>query len=278
LEQYLGSLVLFSLPIGNQGDITIRTREALSQNGIFLAEDTRVLKDFLRTIGERIEGKKFISFHEHNDQERIAYVLKLLSENDVVYLTSDAGSPIISDPAYPIIKAALDRNFEVLNLPGVSSVISAIELAGLPPYPFFFYGFLPKEKNKRNEVFKNLPNGLSIFFESPHRILDTLGLIEQTIPDARVSVCREMSKKFESIYRFEIKELKKLQDNIILKGEFVLCVYRTKTEEAGAYNDQKLKELVEKYLSQSGSKKDLARIFAKITGGDVKTIYDKLAH
>ncbi|OFZ66215.1 MAG: hypothetical protein A2328_08060 [Bdellovibrionales bacterium RIFOXYB2_FULL_36_6] len=87
-----------------------------------------------------------------------------------------------------------------------------------------------------------------------------------------------MSKKFESIYRFEIKELKKLQDNIILKGEFVLCVYRTKTEEAGAYNDQKLKELVEKYLSQSGSKKDLARIFAKITGGDVKTIYDKLAH
>ena len=103
----MGSLVLFSLPIGNQGDITIRTKNALAQDGIFLAEDTRVLKDFLRTIGEKIEGKKFISFHEHNDQDRIEYVLQLLSENDFVYLTSDAGSPIISDPAYPIVKAAI---------------------------------------------------------------------------------------------------------------------------------------------------------------------------
>ena len=274
----MGSLVLFSLPIGNQSDITIRTKEALAQDGIFLAEDTRVLKDFLRIIGEKIEGKKFISFHEHNDQDRIEYVLQLLSENDFVYLTSDAGSPIISDPAYPIVRAALDNNFRVLNLPGVSSVISAIELSGLPPYPFSFYGFLPKEKSKRNEVLKNLPNGLSIFFESPHRIIDTLELIEQTLPEARVSVCREMSKKFESIYRFEIKELKKVKEDIIVKGEFVLCVYRTKTDEAGLMSDQKLKDLVSKYLSQSGSKKDLAKIFAKITGEDAKTIYDKLAH
>jgi len=273
----LGSLVLFSLPIGNQGDITIRTKDVLLQDGIFLAEDTRVLKDFLRTIGAKIEGKKFISFHEHNDKERIEFVLKLLSENDFVYLTSDAGSPIISDPAYPIVKAALENNFIVLNLPGVSSVISAIELGGLPPYPFSFYGFLPKEKNKRSETLKNLPNGLSIFFESPHRILDTLELIEQTLPDCKVSLCREMSKKFESIYRFEIKDLKKMKENIILKGEFVLCVYRTKTDGSGIFLDLKLKELVSKYLSQSGSKKDLAKIFAKITGEDAKTIYDKLA-
>ncbi len=274
----MGSLVLFSLPIGNQDDITIRTREILSQDAIFLDEDTRVLKDFLRLIGEKIEGKKFISFHEHNDQQRIEYILKLLSVNEFIYLTSDAGSPIISDPAYPIVKAALDNNFKVLNLPGVSSVISAIELGGLPPYPFSFYGFLPKEKNKKIDIFKHLTNGQSIFFESPHRILDTLNLIERTIPNVRVSVCREMSKKFESIYRFEIKDLKKIEETIIQKGEFVLCIYQAKTLDLNYQNDQKLKDLVSKYLSESGSKKDLAKIFSKIMGEDVKTIYDKLSH
>ena len=149
----MSGLTLVTLPIGNINDITLRALEALKSGEIFYAEDTRVFKDLLRNLGIEYQHKFIDSFHDQSIG-KIEQILKKIEEGNQVYLVSDAGSPAISDPAYPLIKELVQKNISISTLPGVTSVVTALELSGLPPHPFHFWGFIGRKLcKKQGEIY-----------------------------------------------------------------------------------------------------------------------------
>lgn len=214
------------------------------------------------------------SFHDHSSDKSIKTILQILGSEDCVYV-SDAGSPIISDPAFPLVKACLEREVPVKTVSGISAVITALELSGLPPLPFHFYGFLSRDKGKvKSEVerFKN-SYGTHIFFEGVSRVISTLDIITKQLPSCEFAVCRELTKEYESVYRFKGEDFGQIKNDIIEKGEFVILVR----------NDKKTTQMDSETLSlaidiiENGAKtKSLAKLLAKITDKDSKELYKAL--
>ncbi len=272
----MANLFLITLPIGNLGDLTERAKSILQERPRFIAEDTRKLMDFLKRAGIDTSSKEIISFHDQSDERKIARLGDNLDRGEDLFLVSDAGSPIISDPAYPLVREALSRGHEIQSVPGVSAVTVALELSGLPPHPFYFHGFISREKEKKKNTFAEISalKGTHIFFESPQRIENTLEILSKELPDSGVAVCRELTKTFESVYRFKASEFDKSQ--ITYKGEFVFLVNVDKQSSAGQVTG-KLTELVEQYLNGKRSTKMLAKIFAEITNENSKEIYSRLS-
>ncbi|MEC7183382.1 MAG: SAM-dependent methyltransferase, partial [Bdellovibrionota bacterium] len=145
----MSRLILLNVPIGNPDDLTLRGRKILEEKTLFFVEDTRPFFNLLRSQGIESDGKRVYSFHEHSKDSRLQFAKKLLEEGEEIVFCSDAGSPLMSDPAHPLVKGALDWGFKLETVPGVSSVIAALELSGLPPYPFQFHGFLPRDLQKK---------------------------------------------------------------------------------------------------------------------------------
>lgn len=269
-------LLLVGLPIGHPQDITQRAYQALEQAPYILAEDTRNLVKLLRHYGIATEQKKIDSFHDHSEG-KLEGILAQIKNFGQVVLVSDAGSPIVSDPAYPLVKAALEHGVEVDSYSGVSSVIMALELSGLPPHPFHFYGFAPREESKRRQSFEKVSSisGQHIFFESPHRLEKTLQLLEQEHPLADVFLGRELTKKFQTSYRFLAKDL--ADQDIKFKGEFVMSVYFPQSEGPQDSKDSlELKALAETYLDSGGGTKSLAKVLAKASGRTKASVYQQL--
>jgi 16S rRNA (cytidine1402-2'-O)-methyltransferase len=265
-----------TLPIGNCQDITLRALEALKSGVHFYAEDTRVFKKLLETLGIEYSGKLIDSFHDHSEGKAEVIVEKIHSGLDV-FLVSDAGSPMISDPAYPLLKKMREENIEVKTLPGVTSVITALELSGLPPHPFHFWGFIGRSKNEKRDFFQGLETiiGTHIFFESPHRIYETVEIFFMTIPDGELIITRELTKVFESVYRITKKNLPELQKIVMDKGEFVVLFHVENKRHLPMMNSD-VALLVKDYLEGKPGTKKLAKIFSKILGEETKTIYDQL--
>ena len=138
----MGNLIMVTTPIGNLDDFTKRARLALENTRVIASEDTRVTKDLLKKLGINFEEKRIESFHDHSGKSKLNLFLKFLKDEDVA-IVSDAGSPYISDPSYPLVKAAIENDVTIQTMPGVCSVIAALELSGLPATPFYFHGFLP---------------------------------------------------------------------------------------------------------------------------------------
>ncbi len=265
-------LYLLGLPIGNTEDITERGRQLIKEQTFFLAEDTRVFKSLLRALEISLEGKTIRSFHDHSSEAQATAWADNIVKGDDWVLVSDAGSPVISDPAYPLVKAVLEGGGEIRSVTGVSSVLCALELSGLPPHPFLFHGFLPRTDSKKRELFKNLKSGTSLFFESPHRMKRTLEILEVEYPDFNLAVCRELTKTYESVYRFKAGDFSENRLLIDFRGEFVLVIYKEKSEQ-----DFDIPvNLIEKYLDGDQKPKALAKIFSKLTGWPIKDIYQKL--
>jgi 16S rRNA (cytidine1402-2'-O)-methyltransferase len=271
------SLYLVGLPIGEAKDITYRVREILSGNHTFLAEDTRTFKSLLNFLGIDISNKKFISYHEHSKEKTTSLVNAMKGGMDY-YLVSDAGSPIISDPAYPLVREAIAADIEIHTFPGVSSPIVALELSGLPPHPFTFHGFLGRENKRIKDLFLQAKDngGTHIVFESPHRIVDTLYSLKETIPLADVCLCRELTKTYESVYRFKAEEFgEKILEQMTIKGEMILLFY-IKTELNRKATNDKILKLAEICLEKNGQKKPLAKLIAEILGKESKEVYKTL--
>lgn len=148
----LSELTLVTLPIGNSGDITLRALEALKSGKTFYAEDTRVFKDLLGNLGISLQDKFIDSFHDQS-VGKIDVIVSKIKNGESIYLVSDAGSPMVSDPAYPLLKRLLEEGIEIKTLPGVTAVITALELSGLPPHPFHFWGFLARGKGEKKDFF-----------------------------------------------------------------------------------------------------------------------------
>lgn len=263
-------LTLVSTPIGNLGDITLRAIESLKLSDLVICEDTRVTKSLCQKLGIELKGQ-IISFNDHSDA-KIPSLIKKIKASAFAVLVSDAGSPIISDPALPLIKACLDEDIIVDSNPGASSVVMALELSGLPSSPFTFHGFLSRTKG---EIEKSLLHtsslgGTHIYFESPHRIHQTVTLMKKSLPQAQVAICRELSKKFQSVYRGYVEELR-LED-IEAKGEFAIVLYE-ETKKTALSSD--VKGLVDKFLDKS-TDKNLSKLLAALSDKKSKEIYEIL--
>lgn len=273
----MSSLTLVSLPIGNLKDITIRAIETLKAGEFFYAEDTRVFKKLLEGL-EIDYSKKFIdSFHEHSEG-KINLICEKIKSGTTVYLVSDAGSPMISDPAYPLLKKMRDEGIEIKTVPGVTSVVTALELSGLPPQPFHFWGFISRSKNERKDFFHNLSQmpGTHIFFESPHRIFETVESFFSVLPEGEIIITRELTKLYESVYRIKQQNLAEIEKIVMDKGEFV-ALFHVENFKLSPVKNAEIVTMVNEYLSGAGGPRKLAKIFSKILGVDTKSVYDQLS-
>lgn len=273
----MSSLTLVSLPIGNLKDITLRAIETLKVGEHFYAEDTRVFKKLLEALEIDYSSKFIDSFHEHTEG-KISKITEKIKSGITVYLVSDAGSPLISDPAYPLLKKMKDEGIEIKTVPGVTSVVTALELSGLPPQPFHFWGFISRSKNERKDFFVELSAqpGTHIFFESPHRIFETIESFFQALPDGELIITRELTKLYESVYRITKNDLQKIEEIVMSKGEFVV-LFHVENSKNSAMNNSELVEMVQDYLDGKGGPKKLAKIFSKILGVETKKVYDQLS-
>lgn len=272
----MSALILVTLPIGNLKDITLRALETLKKGEHFYAEDTRVFKKLLEALEIEYSSKFIDSFHDHSEG-KIKIIIEKIKSGIDVYLVSDAGSPMISDPAYPLLKKAKEEGIDVKTVPGVTSVITALELSGLPPHPFHFWGFVSRSKGERKEFFGELSgiSGTHIFFESPHRIFETIESFFEVLPSGELIITRELTKTFESVYRITKSNLSEIQKIVMDKGEFVV-LFHVENQNTPMNNSEVI-ELVKEYLEGKPGTKKLAKIFSKILNVDTKTIYDQLS-
>ena len=218
-----GQLYLVPTPVGNLSDITERAKETLSKVEIVACEDTRNSGRLLQLLGLK---KRLVSYHEFNERARAAQLIERIQQGESVAVISDAGTPGISDPAYRVVRAAIDAGIEIVALPGPNALLPALTASGLPTDRFFFEGFLSHKtgaKKKRLEALRDLPHTL-IFYESPFRVQKTLEAMREVLGDRQACLSREISKKFEEHIRGSISEIIQRITAKPVKGEIVLIV------------------------------------------------------
>jgi 16S rRNA (cytidine1402-2'-O)-methyltransferase len=217
-----GTLYIVSTPIGNLEDITYRAVSVLSTVDLIAAEDTRTSSILLKHYNIH---KPLISYYSYNEVQRTPELILKMKNGTSIALVSDAGTPGISDPAYRVIRAALDEHINVVAIPGASAVLPALIVSGLPSDRFVFEGFLPLKKGRKTKL-KQLATEerTVVLYESPHRILKTLRELQEYFGDRQICVARELTKKFEEIIRGTISEAHSCFLSKSIKGEFVLVV------------------------------------------------------
>jgi 16S rRNA (cytidine1402-2'-O)-methyltransferase len=219
----LGELYIVATPIGNLGDITLRAIETLKSADFILCEDTRVTKNLLAHFQI---FRPLISYHQHSDAKKVKEIISLLDEGKSLALVTDAGTPGISDPGNLLIRDLIknNNNIEIVPIPGPNAAIAALSISGFPTDKFIFLGF-PPHKNKRQKFFKEAAEYeiTVVFYESGHRIIKCLNELREVLePDRRIIVCRELTKKFETLYRGTISEVAaQMKDE---RGEFVIII------------------------------------------------------
>jgi 16S rRNA (cytidine1402-2'-O)-methyltransferase len=220
-----GSLVFFvPTPIGNLADITLRALDTLRMVDVIACEDTRHSRKLLNHY--EIEKKTLLSLHDHNEKRRSPELIERARHGDRIAVISDAGTPCLSDPGHRFLRACIHANIPYEVLPGPSAITTALVASGLPPLPFTFGGFLPFKKGKRErELQAALERGhTSLYFESPHRLVSTLEILTKLNPHAKLSIIKELTKKFENIYGDEPLKLLQSFTDRAPRGEFVVAI------------------------------------------------------
>nr|WP_138420029.1 16S rRNA (cytidine(1402)-2'-O)-methyltransferase [Aquibacillus sediminis] len=218
-----GTLYIVPTPIGNLDDITLRGLKTLKEVDIIAAEDTRNTKKLLHYF--EID-KQLMSYHEHNKVARESKMIDLLKSGSDIALVSDAGMPAISDPGYEIVKAAVEEDIHVVVLPGANAALCALVGSGISTKEFYFYGFLPRKKKDRDQEMDYLRTirATLLFYESPHRINDTLEYLHKKLGNRDISIARELTKRFEEVVRGSLEEVIDWAKQATLKGEFCIVV------------------------------------------------------
>lgn len=220
----VGKLYIVPTPIGNLEDITLRALRILKEADIILAEDTRTTSFLLKHFD--ITYKKLISYHKFNEHKSVNHLVEEIEKGQIIALVSDAGTPGISDPGFLIVRECVSKDILVECLPGPTALIPAIVASGIPCDRFYFEGFLPQKKGKQTRLkYLSTLDCSVIFYESPHRILKTLTqLLDFFEKNRYIAICREISKKFETINRGTIEELISFYETNEPKGEFVIII------------------------------------------------------
>jgi 16S rRNA (cytidine1402-2'-O)-methyltransferase len=216
-------LTLVPSPVGNLDDITLRALAALRQADLIAAEDTRHAGILLR---HHEISRPMLSLHEHNEAGRAAEIAERLAAGEHIAVLTDAGTPGISDPGFRVIRECIARGLEFTVLPGPSSILPALVGSGLPLHEFYFGGFLPVKSGRRKAVLEEAlaRRETSIFFESPHRIAKSLGVLAELAPDRRLCLARELSKKFEEYWRGTAEQLSARAQAQGPRGEMCLLI------------------------------------------------------
>ena len=230
-EPLAPGLYVVATPIGNLGDMTIRALATLAAAEIVLCEDTRTSGKLMERFAIKT---RLWSYHEHNAQKVRPEILERLKQGATIALISDAGMPLVSDPGYRLVKEAAELGIPVTACPGPSAVLTGLALSGLPTDRFLFAGFVPQKQGERKKLFSEFAKlkATLIFFESPHRIVETLHDLATTLPDRHVAVTRELTKLHEEVLRGNAGEIAaQLEERAAVKGEITLLVGPPEGEE-----------------------------------------------
>ncbi len=221
-------LYLVATPIGAARDITLRALDVLASADVLAAEDTRTLRHLMRIHGVPFGGRTLLAYHDRNGMVMGPRLLAKIREGKSVAYASDAGTPLISDPGFRLVRSATEEGLAVVSAPGPSAVLTALTVSGLPTDRFLFAGFPPATKGARTvwlEELHSVPATL-VFFESPRRIHRLLAEMVTVFGERRASVCRELTKRFEEVLTGTLSELAEMASSRMLKGEIVLVVDR----------------------------------------------------
>lgn len=255
-------LYIVATPIGNLGDISSRALEVLKEADIIACEDTRVTKKLFSLLGISLH-KTFITLHDHNEDEQAQKIIDYVLSGQSVAQVSDAGSPLISDPGYKLIKKCKEAGIYITTLPGCCALISALQLSGLPTNKFMFVGFIPNKDKARTDLFnkyKNLDATL-IFYETAPRLLKTLGVAKEIFGNREMSVAREISKVYEECQTALVEDLIDFYTQNPPKGEMVFMVApATEDNQEEIDLDSLLKEKLEK-TSLKTAVKEIVEIY-----------------
>ena len=267
-----GMLYVVATPIGNLGDLSMRARQVLAEVDVIAAEDTRHTAGPLAHIGVT---KPLISLHEHNEAQRVQMVLERIAAGERIALVSDAGTPLVSDPGFHLVRAVLAAGVQVTPIPGPCAAIAALSVAGLPTDRFVFEGFLPTKAGQRQQRLRELltETRTLIFYEAPHRIAGVLADLAQAFGGERPAMIgRELTKQFESLYYGTLADLaaRAQGDADMQRGEIVLLVAGAPVAEEQPRVDaeQVLRILIEELPASQA-----AKLAARITGAKRNELY-----
>lgn len=269
-------LTLVATPIGNLGDFSPRGAEALAHADLILCEDTRTTA---RLLTERSISARTEALHEHNERQRIPGLIARLQGGANIALVSDAGMPLLSDPGFRLVRAAIEAKVPVTVVPGPNAALTALVLSGLPPHPFMFIGFPPPRSSARKESFAKLHAaeraGLSatlIWHEAPHRLAETLADMAEIFgPTRPCAVARELTKKFEEVRRDTVGELAAFYATTPPRGEITVLLGPAEAEQTSEDDlDTTLRSLLETH-----SVKDAAALAATAAGLPKRTVYTR---
>ncbi len=272
-----GTLYLCATPIGNLEDITLRCIRVLGEVDVIAAEDTRQTVKLLNHLSIK---KPMVSYHEHNKFEKGMELIEVLKSGKSIALVSDAGMPAISDPGEELVRMCIDNDIDIIPLPGPTASLTALIVSGFSTARFCFEGFLPSNKKERRERLQKLSTETRtiILYEAPHRLLDTLGEIKERFGDRRISISREITKKFEETVRTDISNAIDIFKERTIKGEFVLVIEGIDEKElvdieAKKWDNITIEEHIKLYLRQGIDKKEAIKKVAEDRKLPKKEIY-----
>jgi len=269
-----GTLFVVATPIGNLEDLTPRARQTLTAVDLVAAEDTRHTRRLLITIGAK---PVLMALHDHNEEQAVDGLIETLKDGKDVALVSDAGTPLVSDPGFRLLRAAHEHAITVVPIPGTSAVTAALSVAGLPTDRFCFEGFAPSKRAARRQWLQDLAaeERTIVLYESVHRIKDCLAdLVDIFGADRRAFIGRELTKMYEQCVQESLGELKRLVDDgdIVSKGEFAIVVSGAAPSVEASLDVDSL--LIE--LAAHLSAKDAAKVAARLSGHKKNDLYQRL--
>ena len=275
-----GTLYMCATPIGNLGDMTPRVVETLHTVDVIAAEDTR---NSIKLLNHFDIHTPMTSYHEYNKVEKARQLVKQLTEGQNIALITDAGTPAISDPGEVLVRMCLEQGIAVTSLPGPAACITALTLSGLPARRFCFEGFLPAEKKEKAVVLQELAqeSRTMILYEAPHHLVRTLEELYQTLGQRRITLCRELTKRFETVMPTTLEEAMAYYREEEPRGEYVLVIEgksleQKRQEDIAVWQDQSIEEHMEYYRLQGMEEKAAMKQVAKDRGVSKRDIYQHL--
>ena len=275
-----GKLFLCATPIGNLEDITYRVVRTLKEVDLIGAEDTR---NSIKLLNHFDIKTPMTSYHEFNKYAKAKVLVQDMLQGKNIALITDAGTPGISDPGEELVRQCYEAGIEVTSLPGAAACITALTMSGQKTRRFVFEAFLPKDKKEKQQVLESLKNEVrtTIIYEAPHRLVKTLKELEKTIGNRPLTICRELTKKYEEAFQTTISEAIEYYDSKEPKGEYVLVIAGKPMEEIQAEKREQwelmtIEEHVQFYMNQDMDKKTAMKMVAKDRGVSKRDIYNEL--
>lgn len=275
-----GTLYLCATPIGNLEDMTFRCIRVLKEVDLIAAEDTR---NSIKLLNHFEIKTPMTSYHEYNKIEKGHKLVERLLNGENIAVITDAGTPGISDPGEELVKMCQDAGVTVTAIPGPAACITALTISGLATRRFAFEAFLPTDKKERQMILEELKEETRtmILYEAPHRLVKTLKLLEETLGNRRISICRELTKKHETVFATTMEDARKYYEENDPKGECVMVIEgksfeEIKAQEQAKWEDMELEEHMAYYENQGIARKEAMKLVAKDRGVGKRDIYKAL--